>query len=237
MLKIKNLTVVSESEELLTNINLEVNEGEIHAIMGPMHSGKTALAHSISGHPNILINNGSITFNRKKINNIDIEERYKLGIFTTFQYPPEFEGLTNWDIAKSVFSDKENDLQLKYSVCATVLGLDEDHKNKQVNGISMNMSDAKKNEIILMMLRDPKLVVLDEVDQGLTDDEIVIVGLIVKDFLAASGKACIVITHSHVLLDTLTPTHVHVMVNGKIIAKGGADLHKRIIEDGYPEFS
>jgi Fe-S cluster assembly ATP-binding protein len=238
MLKIKNLTAASDTRDLISDINLEVNNNEIHAIMGPKHSGKTALVHSISGHPSIYINDGTITFKRKKLNNIEVEDRYNLGIFTSFQHPPEFNGTTNWDIITNIFTNKTHDvsdLQIKYTTCKALLSLDDDHGERLVNGEHMTMSEAKRNEIILMMMSDPSLIILDEIDQSLEDEDIVLIGSIVREFV--QDRACIVVTHSQVLLDVLQPTHVHVMVDGSIKHSGDGLLYKRIVEDGYSKFS
>jgi Fe-S cluster assembly ATP-binding protein len=239
MLKIKNLTAVSADKALLKNINLKVNAGEIHAVMGPKFSGKTALAHVISGHPGIIVSEGDITYKRKKITTTDIEDRYHAGIFTTFQYPPEYEGITNWGLTKAAITNKDpayKDLSVKYLTWTEVLSLGSTHGEKLINGVSMNISEAKRNEIVLLVLSNPDLIILDEIDQGLSEDEIVIVGSIIKELTVDNKKACIVITHSHLLLQILQPSHVHVMVDGAIMVSGGAELHKRIVEDGYPEF-
>ena len=240
MLKIKNLTAASEAKELIKDINLTVKVGEIHAIMGPKFSGKTALAHSISGHPSIIIEDGEIVFKRKKIHTADIEDRFNAGIFTVFQYPPEYDGLTNWEIANAVITNKDpkiKDLPVKYSTWVEVLGLDKTHGEKTVSGVTMTMSEAKRNEFLLMLLSNPDLIILDEIDQGLEENEIVLLGALLRDLVNEHKKACIVITHSHLLLQILQPSHVHIMVDGTIKVSGGEELHKRIIEDGYPEFS
>ena len=240
MLKIKNLTAVSEAKELLKDINLTVKAGEIHAVMGPKFSGKSALAHTISGHPYVIVNEGQIKFHGKNIHTAEADVRYKAGIFTAFQYPPEYDGLTNWQIAETVITNKDpkiKDLQLKYTTCIELLSLGDGHGSKAVTGSAMTMSEAKRNEIVLMLLSDPDLVVLDEIDQGLEDEEIVLVATLIRDYIKDNDKACIVITHSHLLLKLLDPSHVHVMIDGEIKLSGGEELHKRIVEDGYPEFS
>ena len=240
MLKIKNLTAVSESKELLKNINLQVMAGEIHAVMGPKFSGKSALAHTISGHPYVIVNEGQIKFHGKNIHTAEADARYKAGIFTAFQYPPEYDGLTNWQLAETVITNKDpkvKDLPLKYTTSVALLALDYDHGDKVVTAAAMSMSEAKRNEIVLMLLSNPDLVVLDEIDQGLEDEEIVLVATLIRDYIRENDKACIVITHSHLLLKLLDPSHVHVMIDGEIKMSGGEELHTRIVEDGYPEFS
>ena len=235
MLKIKNLTAISGDKELLKDINLKVKAGEIHAVMGPKFSGKTALAHAISGHPGVIVTDGEITYKRKNIITADIEDRYRAGIFTTFQYPPEYEGITNFQLAQAVMPN-DKDLSVKYVMWSEVLNLGLDHGDKLVNGGGMISTEAKRNEMLLLLLSNPDLMILDEIDQELGEDDIVIVGSLIRELVESGKKACIVITHSHLLLQILQPSHVHVMVDGAIKVSGGEELHKRIVEDGYPEF-
>jgi Fe-S cluster assembly ATP-binding protein len=240
MLKIKKISAVSESQPLLNNINLEVKSGEIHAVMGPKHSGKSALAHAIGGHPSVQITDGSIHWNRKKILDIEPDERANLGIFISFQFPPEFDMITNWELAKEIFGSNvpENVLVLKYSSSCELLELGDEHGDRSSNGTHMTMSHAKRNELVHMVMADPKLIVLDEIDEGLSEQEIFLVGTLLKNLLDLNPeKGCIIITHNQLLLDILKPTHVHVMVGGEIKLSGNNELYTRIIEDGYSEFS
>lgn len=241
MLKIKNITAVSESQSLLKDINLEVKAGEIHAIMGPKHSGKTALAHVIAGHPSIQITDGNVTYKKKKLLPLEAGERSKRGIFTSMQYPPEFEGITNWELLEEIFSARGEpiaDLKVKYTTYCEILNLGQAHAERHPNSGQLLMGEAKRNELLHMLMLSPDLVVLDEIDQGLGDEETVLVAAMVKDFLDNdTDRAAIVITHNQQLLDILEPTHVHVMVEGEIRISGGSELYTRIVEDGYSEFS
>jgi Fe-S cluster assembly ATP-binding protein len=240
MLKIKKISATSETNKLLNNINLEIKAGEIHAVMGPKHSGKSALAHVITGHPSIQITDGDIVWNRKKIQSLEIDERSKLGIFISFQFPQEFDIMTNWELTKEIFHGSkvdESDLLLKYTTCCELLDLGSDHPNKFSGSSGMTMSQAKRNELIYMILSDPKLIILDEIDEGLTDQEAVLVAALLRDFLKENNKGCLIITHNQAVLKILNPTHVHVMVDGEIKMSGDAELYTRIVEDGYPEFS
>ena len=238
MLKIKNISATSDSQPLLKNISLEVNTGEIHAIMGPKNSGKSALVHAITGHPSVSLTEGTVHFKRKKLNDLEADQRTNLGIYISFQYPPEFESLTNWDLTTEIFpKEKPEDLALKYSSCCEILDLGDSHGDIAPSAVNMLMSQAKRNELIYLLLKNPDLIILDEIEDGLKGSETLLVGSILKDFLVEKGKGCIVVTHSQELLDILETTHVHVMVGGEIKISGTTELYKRIIEDGYSEFS
>jgi Fe-S cluster assembly ATP-binding protein len=239
MLKIKKITAVSETQPLLNNISLEVKPGEIHAVMGPKHSGKSALAHVIAGHPSIQITDGTISWKRKKLESVEPDERFKSGIFVGFQYPPEFESITNWELVKELFGEStdESVLRIKYEACCELLGLGLDHGDRTSSSAFLTMSHAKRNELVHMILAEPKLILLDEIDEGLSDSDVMLVGSLLKNFLETTDAGGIVITHNKALLEILNPTHVHVMVGGEIKLSGTTELYTRIIEDGYSEFS
>ena len=242
MLKIKNLTVVIDDDNLLDAINLDVNKGEIHAIMGPKKSGKSSLVHAILGNPNMNFKEGYIKFNKKSILENSIEERNLLGIFTSFQYPPEIDGVSNFEIVKAALKTRkdsrtDNQVEKEYKTSCSKLGLSSDHGIKNINHSLMTDTECKKNEVLQMLMLNPSLVILDEIDEDVDESELESVALNIKEFLADKSKAAIIITHSKALLDILEPTHVHIMVDGEIKEQGSADLYKRIVEDGYSQFS
>lgn len=242
MLKIKKLTAVIDEEHILDDINLEVNKGEIHAIIGPANAGKTFLSHVILGNPNLIIKNGTITFNKKSILEKSINERSLLGIFSSFQFPPVMEGISNFEFLKYVFKSRKdkrtlNEFEFEYKQLCKKLGLSSDHGKKTVNHEIMTAAECKKNEILHMLLLDPDLIVLDEIDEGVEPEELEIIAAAINEVAATNKKGIVIMTRSHELLDSVTPTHVHVMVNGGIVATGPTELYKRIIHDGYSQFS
>ena len=240
MLKIKNLTIITNDKPILKNIDFEVSPGEIHAITGSKFSGKSALAHAITGHPDMDIENGSIIWKRKKLNNLTTSDRANLGIFITFQHPPEFDEITNWDLFKECNTPKPaeiEDLHLKYTGYSDILELGMSHSEKQINAAYMSDSEFKKNEILQMLMADPKLIIIDEIEDGLNDEDAARVAAVIKNYVRINKVACIVISRNHNFLDIVEPTHVHIMSNGEIRVSGGPDLYKRIIEDEYSEFS
>lgn len=240
MLKIKNITAKANAQPVFDDISLEVKQGEIHAIMGPAHSGKSAFAHIITGHPSVDVVEGDIYWGRKKIQNLSPSERNELGIYISFQYPPEFESITNYDLTTEFFKPYNvdpADLELKYKTCCALLDLGSGHGDLTPSITNMTLHQAKRNELIFMLMSSPKLIILDEIDKGLDDEQVIVVATILRDYIKEGNRSCIVITHNKELLNILQPTHVHVMVDGEIKVSGDGELYKRIIEDGYSEFS
>jgi Fe-S cluster assembly ATP-binding protein len=242
MLKIKNLTAQVQDQILLNDINLEVNSGELHAIMGPKNSGKSNLVYTILGVPTIEFKEGSIFYKKKSIANKNIYQRNIAGIFVAFQHPPIIDGVTNFELTKSMLKAHKdtrtaNEIENAYKELCKSLGLSTDHGRKVVNHEILTMTECKKNEILHMLLLNPDLIVLDEIDAEVHDEELEIIAIHIKAFLLDKSKSAIVVTHSQTLLDMLQPTHVHVMVAGEIRETGSTELYTRIVEDGYTQFS
>lgn len=242
MLKIKNVSALIDTSEVLKNINLEIKPNEIHAIIGPKGSGKSALAHLIQGNHLIAQTEGTISFKNKNINKLSAHKRSRLGIFTSFQYPVEIEGLTNLEMTKATFEGKTGGkftatLEESYRRLVAVLGLGHDFPDDIVNNIDSSPDECKKNEIIHMALLQPDLVILDEIDVDLDKTALEAIVLILKEYINNNNKSLIVITQNMDLLDQIPPDRIHILVNGEIREQGGAELYKRIIEDGDKQFS
>jgi len=241
MLTIKNVSAVIDAKELINNISLTIKSGEKHAIMGPEGSGKSSLAHLISGHPSIIQTEGTVKFKNKDITKLDADDRANLGIYTTFQYPPEISGLQNLDIIKAVLKIKkdsrnENEIEADYKLLVLMLNLRPNHGSLLMDQDMMSLSEFKKNELLQMLMFNPDCIVVDEIDLDLEEEDLATVGEILKNYID-SKKSMIIITHNQQLLDLVEPTHVHILVDGKIKEQGGKELYKRIIEDGYSQFS
>ena len=241
MLTIKNVSAVVETKDLLKNISLNVYSGEIHAIMGPRGSGKSSLTHLISGHPSVIQTEGSITYKRKNISRFDCDERADLGIYSTFQYPPEITGLKNIDLIKAVLHKKQDprkdtDIEKDYKILSAMLELESDHGSLYMDYDVMSKAEFKKNELLQLLMYNPEFMIIDEIDKDLDDEEIETIGAILNGYVG-NDKSMIIITNNQKLLDMVVPTHVHILVDGEIKEEGGAELYKRIIEDGYSQFS
>jgi len=241
ILEIKNLQVSINDNEILKNLNLTINKGEIHAIMGPNGSGKSTFSKVLAGHPAYSVLNGDIIFKGLSILDLDPEERSHLGIFLAFQYPIEIPGVSNEDFLRLAYNAKQkfyNKSEVDPIEFLTIIN----EKLKLVNMsplfLSRNVNEGfsggekKRNEILQMILLDSELSILDETDSGLDIDALKIISGGINNFMS-SNKSIILITHYQRLLDYINPTYVHVMQNGRIIKTGSAELAKELEDKGY----
>ena len=241
LLKIKNLHAVVENKEILKGINLEINEGEIHAIMGPNGSGKSTLASVLTGILKFEVTRGSVEFKGKDLLELEPDERAKEGIFLSFQYPVEIPGVSMVNFMRAALNE-----QRKYRgeepIAASaflklmrdkreLLGIDSQLVSRSVNE-GFSGGEKKRNEILQMAMLDPSLAILDETDSGLDIDALRIVASGVNT-LHKPDKAVIVITHYQRLLEYIEPDKVHVLSAGKIVKSGGPELAHELEEKGY----
>ena len=241
ILEIKNLKASINNNEILQNLNLTVNRGEIHAIMGPNGSGKSTFSKIIAGHPAYEVLDGDIIFKGSSILDLDPEERSHLGIFLAFQYPIEIPGVSNEDFLRLAYNSKQKFIN-KPEVDPIEFFSIINEKLKLVNMSSVFLSrnvnegfsggEKKRNEILQMILLESELSILDETDSGLDIDALKIISKGINTFMD-SNKAIILITHYQRLLDYIKPDYVHVMQNGKIIKTGDSDLAKELEMKGY----
>ena len=241
MLKITNLNMNADVIPILEDINLEINEGEIHAIMGPSCSGKTTLANSIAGNSNLSIAKGKLNFKRKVLNTLQPNERSKLGIFLSAQYPPEISGSNNLQMMQTILKlrdDKRETTEVinNYKDLVKKFELGSEWTNREFN-LATSIGEKKKHEVVQMFMLNPCLIILDEIEVGLDTEAIKMVATNINTFLKQKGKAAIVVTQDPKILEEIKPTHVHVMINGRIVKSGDKRIIKRIIQNGYPEFS
>ena len=245
ILEIKNLKASVGSTEVLKDLNITINKGEVHAIMGPNGSGKSTFSKVIVGHPNYKILDGDILFNGESILDLEPDERARLGIFLAFQYPIELPGVTNDSFFEYIYrSHKENSINLKAGddwmdilnfvfnkAQLLELPYDDNFGNRNVNE-GFSGGEKKRNEILQMMTLDSKLSILDEIDSGLDIDGLKIVSEVIKTFINQE-KSIILITHYQRLLDYVKPDYVHILQDGKIIKTGDLNLVKEIENKGY----
>ena len=241
MLKIKNLHAGIEETKILKGINLEVNAGEIHAIMGPNGSGKSTLSAVIAGDENYEVDEGTVSLYDEDLLELDPDERAHKGVFLSFQYPVEIPGISVSNFMKAAINEKRKNLGVEPISAKDLL-----HKmrekmellNMKPGYLSRNMNEGfsgggkKRNEIFQMAMLEPKLSILDETDSGLDIDALKIVANGVNK-LKSSENATIIITHYQRLLNYIVPDFVHVLHDGKIIKSGRKELAHELEAKGY----
>ncbi len=241
MLDIKDLKVSIDGKEILKEINLKVNIGEVHAIMGPNGSGKSTLASALVGRDIVKIVKGSITYMGENLMELSPEERARKGIFLGFQYPVEIPGVTMVNFLRTAVNEQRKFKNLEPLSSADFLklmrekqelvGLHSKLTHRSVNE-GFSGGEKKKNEIFQMALLEPKLAILDETDSGLDIDALKIVANGVNK-LKGKDNATIVITHYQRLLDYIIPDFVHILYKGRIVRSSGKELAKELEEKGY----
>jgi len=241
MLSIKNLHVSINGKEILKGINLEVNAGEVHAIMGPNGTGKSTLAAVIAGREVFDVTEGSITFKGKDLFSLSIEERASEGIFLGFQYPVEIPGVSITNFLRTAVNEQRKyrgldampatEFLAKMEEKKTLLELNTKLTNRSVNE-GFSGGEKKKNEIFQMAMLEPMLSILDETDSGLDIDALRIVATGVNK-LRRPDNATIIITHYQRLLEYIVPDIVHVLYEGRIVKTGGKELAVELEEKGY----
>ncbi len=241
MLKIKNLKASIEETEILRGIDLEINAGEVHAIMGPNGSGKSTLSAVIAGDENYNVDTGSIVLENEDLLDLDPDERAHRGVFLSFQYPVEIPGISVSNFMKAAINEKRKNLGMDPISAKDLLNKMRDKMellNMKKGYLSRNMNEGfsggekKRNEIFQMAMLEPKLSILDETDSGLDIDALKIVANGVNK-LKNKNNATIIITHYQRLLNYIVPDFVHVLHEGKIIKSGGKELALELEDKGY----
>jgi len=241
MLSIKNLKVSINGKEILKGVNLEVNAGEVHAIMGPNGNGKSTLANVIAGSSAYDITDGEIIYKGKNLFDLSVEERACEGIFLSFQYPVEIPGVSMTNFMKAAMNAQRKyhgkdpipaqELLAKVEQKRQLVEITEKMSGRSVNE-GYSGGEKKKNEIFQMALLEPSLAILDETDSGLDIDALRVVANGVNK-LKTKDNAFILITHYQRLLDYIVPDFVHVLYEGRIVKSGGRELAQELEEKGY----
>jgi len=237
ILEINNLHVSVEGKEILKGLDLTIKEGEIHAIMGPNGSGKSTLSNAIMGHPKYVIDRGQIIFDGQDITSMKTNERARLGIFLSFQYPSEIEGVTVSNFLRTSMKSlgKEQSIQefsqsLKGKMA--LLKFDPAFSRRYLNA-GFSGGEKKKSEILQLAMLDPKIAILDETDSGLDIDALRTVAEGINSIARSSHMGVLLITHYQRLLKYVKPDSVHIMMDGKIVKSAGHELAEHLEEKGY----
>lgn len=241
MLQIKNLHANIEGKEILRGINLEVQAGEVHAIMGPNGAGKSTLSSVIGGNEDFEVTEGEIILNGEDLGELAADERAHKGIFLSFQYPVEIPGVSVTNFIRTSINESRkaqgleempaSDMLKKIKEKAELLEIDRKFLSRSLNE-GFSGGEKKRNEIFQMAMLEPKVAILDETDSGLDIDALRIVAKGVNT-LKNEDNAVVVITHYQRLLDYIVPDFVHVLMDGKIVKSGGKELALELEERGY----
>jgi Fe-S cluster assembly ATP-binding protein len=241
LLEVKDLHAGIDGKEILKGLNLEVNKGEVHAIMGPNGSGKSTLSKVLAGHPSYEVTGGEVIYEGRNLLELEPDERAREGVFMAFQYPVEVPGVSNSQFLRLAYNEKakhhnreeldplEFNDYLKEK--AKLVEMSPEFFKRSVNE-GFSGGEKKRNEILQMAVLEPKLAILDETDSGLDIDALRIVAEGVNK-LRSSENAIILVTHYQRLLNYIQPDFVHVLAGGKIVKEGGKELAVELEEKGY----
>ena len=234
---IKDLHVEIDGREILKGINLTIKQGEIHAIMGPNGNGKSTLLSAIMGHPRYKVTKGSIKFDNKDVLEMEIDERSRAGIFLAMQYPQEIPGVVTSDFLRAALNAHQEKPVSLFKFIKELdkniadLKMDENLAHRYLNE-GFSGGEKKRNEILQMKLLKPKFALLDEIDSGLDVDALKIVSEAIND-MKSDSFGCVMVSHYERLFELVPPSHVHILVDGKIVLSGGQELIDRIDKEGY----
>jgi Fe-S cluster assembly ATP-binding protein len=242
-LEIKDLHASTAGRDILTGVDLTVRQGEVHALMGPNGSGKSTLAGVIMGRPGYEVSKGDVLYNGESVLSLTPDERARRGLFLAFQYPVEVPGVSVVNFLRSAYNSLKNptgDDEMKISALAfrkilkekmSLVGVDDDMVRRYVNQ-GFSGGEKKRMETLQLAVLDPQIAILDETDSGLDIDALKAVATGINQ-LSGPDLGLLVITHYQRILDYVTPHHVHVLMGGRIVKSGGAELAKELEEKGY----
>ena len=238
-LKIEDLHVAIDGKEILKGVNLEIKGGEIHAVMGPNGTGKSTLASALMGHPSYEVTSGSVTLDGEDVLDMEVDERAQAGMFLAMQYPSEISGVTNSDFLRSAINSRREEgdeisLMKFIRELDSQMGLLEMPSEMAHRYLNEGFSggEKKRNEILQLMMLEPKFAILDEIDSGLDIDALKVVSKGINE-MRGENFGCLIITHYQRLLNYITPDHVHVMMQGRVVKSGGEELAQRLEKEGY----
>lgn len=238
-LKIEDLHVSVEDKKIVKGFSLEIKGGEIHAVMGPNGTGKSTVASAIMGHPSYEITQGKVLYNGEDVLEMEVDERARAGLFLAMQYPSEVSGVTNADFLRSSINSRReegNEINLMKFIKELDAKMDELEIDKNFAQRYLNEGfsggEKKRNEILQMMMLNPGIAFLDEVDSGLDIDALKVVAKGVNS-MRSPEFGCMIITHYQRLLNYIKPDKVHIMMQGRIVKSGGPELAEQLEAEGY----
>jgi len=238
MLSIKNLTVKVENKIILENFNLDINNKEIHTIMGVNGAGKSTICKVILGDPNYEVTKGTILYDETNLLNLNTTERARLGIYLVNQSPIEIEGVSNSEMLRTALGEKTGthvdifEFNKKVESSCKILDLDKSFIHRGINE-GMSGGERKKNELLHLFILEPSLIILDELDSGLDVDNLKVVCDALNTYLKTHDASVLIITHHTTILKHLKTDYVHFLSNGNIVLSGTSSLAKKIEKEGF----
>jgi Fe-S cluster assembly ATP-binding protein len=238
-LKIEDLKVSVGGKPILKGLDLEINGGEVHAIMGPNGTGKSTLASALMGHFKYEVTDGRITLDGENVLEMEVDERARAGMFLAMQYPSEISGITNADFLRSAVNarrEEGNEISLMKFIRQMdkkmeMLEIDSEYSQRYLNE-GFSGGEKKRNEILQLMMIEPRIAILDEIDSGLDIDALKVVAKSINE-IRTPDLGLLIITHYQRLLNYIKPDFVHVMMQGRIVKSGGPELAERLEAEGY----
>lgn len=239
VLEIKNLHVSIEDKQILKGVNLKMQTGEIHAIMGPNGTGKSTLSAAIMGHPSYEVTEGEVLLDGENVLEMEVDERARAGLFLAVQYPSEIAGITNAEFMRAAINSRREDddkmgvmdFITKLDEKMAVLDMPEEMAERYLNE-GFSGGEKKRNEILQLLMIEPTFAILDEIDSGLDIDALQVVSKGVNA-MRGEGFGSLIITHYQRLLNYITPDVVHIMMDGRVVKTGGAELSQQLEAEGY----
>ena len=237
-LKIRDLHVEIDGKEILKGVNLTIKENEIHAIMGPNGNGKSTLLMSIMGHPRYEVTSGSIFLDDVDVLELEVDERSRLGLFLGMQYPQEVPGVTNSDFLKSAINARREEpvglFEFVKSIESNIdrLRMRDDLAHRFLNE-GFSGGEKKRNEILQLIMLEPRFAMLDEIDSGLDIDALALVAKVLKEEQKEKQMGLMIVSHYERFFEFIEPSHTHIMIDGKIVMTSDASLVRKIDQEGY----
>ena len=242
MLQIKNLTASVEDKKIIDGLNLEINDGEVHVLMGSNGVGKSTICKILLKDENYVINSGEINFNGHNLNSLSTTEVARLGIYLVSQNPIGIEGVTNAEMLRTTLSEITGErvgifeFNKKLETICNELEIPKSFIHREIN-VGMSGGERKKNELMHMWMLEPKFIILDELDSGLDVDALKVVSESINKYYEKFKPSILIITHHNKILEYIKPHKVHILSNGKIVDTGDMSLAKQILEIGFNSYN
>lgn len=241
LLNVENLSVSVENKQVLKNLNLEINPGEVHVLMGPNGAGKSTLGNSLMGNPVYSINSGKIEFDGQDLTSESTDKRAKAGMFLSFQNPLEVPGISLENFIRTAIQQRTGEIvklfqfQKEMQANMNLLNMNESYAKRDLN-VGFSGGERKKSEILQLLMLKPKFAILDETDSGLDVDAVRTVSKGISEYQKNQNGALLIITHSTRILESIKVDYTHILVNGTIVKTGDGSLIQDINENGFDKF-